>query len=54
MGAAMEMRGFIEAYNKTFGKINIILTGALIHLCNIRLVAPPFDREPSLSFRKGH
>ena len=27
MGAVMEIRGFIDAYNKTFGKINIILTG---------------------------
>ncbi len=27
MGAIMEIRGFIAAYNKTFGKINIILTG---------------------------
>jgi len=27
MGAVMEIRGFIEAYKTSFGKINIILTG---------------------------
>jgi len=27
MGIVMEIRGFIDAYNKTFGKINTILTG---------------------------
>ena len=27
MGLIMEIRGFIDSYNKTFGKINIILTG---------------------------
>jgi len=27
MGLIMEIRGFIASYNKTFGKINIILTG---------------------------
>ncbi len=27
MGTVMEIRGFIEAYETTFGKINIILTG---------------------------